>query len=85
MGTFADVLLEATEHAARAECPTPLPFAGAVRIIEDRVAGAAVTSVVSETPMWVRPLGAQMGAAACARYVARAVCQPARSSINVDA
>ena len=78
MGSFAEVLSEATERAARSEGHASSPFADAVRVFEDRIASAAV--------MGARPVGAQVGAvASSARYAARSVVQPAPSSINVAA
>lgn len=78
MGTFAEVLSEATERAARPERHATSPFAAALRAFEDRLAGAAVPGA--------RPLEAQVGSgASSARYAARSVAQPAPSSINVAA
>ena len=69
MGTFADVLSEATQTADRFESPAPSPFAHAVRVFEDRVIDAALGNVAARMLTCAQ--------ASCARYARRPVGQPA--------
>ena len=79
MGSFAELLVEATERAERSVAPALSPFADALRVFEDRVAGASLR--------WAEPTDARRApVASCVRYAAaRSARGPAPSSISVAA
>ena len=57
MGSFAEMLLEATQQAAHGERPSSRAFADAVRVFEDGLARAAGIPAQSNEQTSARPSG----------------------------